>query len=330
MTEALGSASVAGAIALLGMATLLGFSNFWLFALLEHLRRHIAGLALIVAPLAVLTTGPSTFTILMGSAALAICAFNIVWMRKATPASPAIERDGVVLRVIFANVLETNEKFGLLVDWVKAEQADIVMASEVTERWVAALRALEPQLPYGHGARRGDVAILSRLPILRSHDDPSLGFARIAAVEIATPVGPVELVVVHPRPRLRAALAAVNVRVIAAAESLVRKARGGVIVAGDFNTPPWSPAFSSMVSQGGLTFGRGARDATWPTWLPGWLGLPFDHILAGGGCMIVERRHGPPIGSDHRPILADIRCIPLPISVVFRRFRRLDPPDPRP
>lgn len=313
MTEALGNASVAGAIALLGMATLLGFSNIWLFALLEHLRRHIAGLALIVAPLAVLTTGPPVLKILMGAAALAICAFNIVWMRRATPVSPARGRDGVVLRVIFANVLDSNEKFGLLIEWAKAEQADILMASEVTERWVAALRALEPQLPYGHGVRHGEVAILSRLPIVRTHDDASLSFARIAAAEIATPAGPVELVVVHPRPRLGAALAAVNVRVIAAAGSLARKARGGVIVAGDFNTPPWSPAFSSMVARGGLTFGRGARDATWPTWLPGSVGLPFDHILAGGGCMIVDRRHGPSIGSDHRPILADIRCIP-PLS----------------
>jgi len=313
MMGTLCNASVAGAIALLGMATILGFSNFWLFALLEHLRRHITGLALIVAPLTVLTTGPPTLKILMGGAALAICAFNIAWMRRSTPASPAVGRGGVMLRVVFANVLDSNEKFGLLIDWVTAEQADILMASEVTERWVAALRALEPQLPYGHGARHGEVAILSRLPIVRTHDDPSLSFARIAAVEIATPVGPVELVVVHPRPRRRAELAAVNVRVIAAAGRLVTKARGGVIVAGDFNTPPWSPAFSSMVAQGGLTFGRGARDATWPTWLPGWLGLPFDHILAGGGCTIVERRHGPPIGSDHRPILADIRCIP-PLS----------------
>jgi endonuclease/exonuclease/phosphatase (EEP) superfamily protein YafD len=313
MMGTLCNASVAGAIALLGMATILGFSNFWLFALLEHLRRHITGLALIVAPLTVSTTGPPTLKILMGGAALAICAFNIAWMRRSTPASPAVGRGGVMLRVVFANVLDSNEKFGLLIDWVKAEQADILMASEVTERWVAALRALEPQLPYGHGARHGEVAILSRLPIVRTHDDPSLSFARIAAVEIATPVGPVELVVVHPRPRRRAELAAVNVRVIAAAGRLVTKARGGVIVAGDFNTPPWSPAFSSMVAQGGLTFGRGARDATWPTWLPGWLGLPFDHILAGGGCTIVERRHGPPIGSDHRPILADIRCIP-PLS----------------
>jgi endonuclease/exonuclease/phosphatase (EEP) superfamily protein YafD len=313
MTEALCNASVAGAIAVLGAATILGFSNFWLFALFEHLRRHIAGLALLMMPLAVLTTGPPALKILMGGGALVICAFNIMWMRRATPGSPTVGRDGVVLRVIFANVLDSNERFGLLVEWVKAEQADILMASEVTEQWVAALRALEPQLPYGHGARHGEVAILSRLPIARTHDDPSLSFARIAAAEIVTSVGPVELVVVHPRPRLRAALAAVNVRVIAAAAKLAGKARGGVIVAGDFNTPPWSPAFSGMVAQCGLTFGRGAWRATWPTWLPGWLGLPFDHILAGGGCTIVDRRHGPRIGSDHRPILADIRCIP-PLS----------------
>ncbi len=304
---------VPGAIAALGVATVLASSSFWLFALLGHFRRHVAVLALILAPLALLATWPLALNIPMCGAALAICAFNIVTTRRAMPVSPASERDGIVLRVIFANVLRSNEEFGSLINWVKAEQADILMASEVSDRWVAALRALEPQLPHGHGVRPGEVAILSRLPITRSQHDSSLSFARLASAEIATPAGPVELVVVHPPVPTRGARgAAGNAGVIAAVGSLAGKACGGVIITGDFNSTPWSPAFSAMVAQAGLVFDRGARMPTWPTWLPTWLGLPLDHILVGRGCTIAGLRRGPRIGSDHRPILADIRYLSAP------------------
>ena len=310
MTEAPWTASVVAGIALLAMATILAFSRFWLLALLVHIRRHVAILALILALPAALTTGPPMLAILLCGAALAICAFNVVLTRRRMPASPEGKCHGLVLRVIFANVLHSNEQFQRLIAWVKAENADILMASEVTDRWVAALRALEPQLPFGHGARHGEVAILSRLPIGRSQNDPALGFARLATAEIATPAGPVELVVVHPPPAMPAACAATNLRVIAAAGQLARKAGGRVIVAGDFNATPWSPAFRAMLGESGLALGRGAGRPTWPTWLPAWLGLPIDHILAGRGCLILQRRHGPRIGSDHRPVLADIRCFP--------------------
>jgi endonuclease/exonuclease/phosphatase (EEP) superfamily protein YafD len=307
MTETLGNAALGGAIALLGAATVLGFCQLWFLALLGHFRRHIAACALVLAPLALLAMWPLALKLAMGGAALAIGAFNIVSMRRVMPVSPSGARAGVTLRVAFANVHDISEEFGRLIDWVRAEKVDVLLACEVTPLGVSGLRALEPQLPYGHGLRPGEVMILSRLPLAEAQDDPSLSFARLASAEIATPAGPVQLVVVHPPAPRDTARAAMNLRTIAATGSVARKAEGGVIVAGDFNSTPWSPAFSAMVAHAGLAFGRGAREATWPTWLPAWLGLPLDHILVGGGCTIVERRHGPHTGSDHRPILADVR-----------------------
>jgi endonuclease/exonuclease/phosphatase (EEP) superfamily protein YafD len=52
---------------------------------------------------------------------------------------------------------------------------------------------------------------------------------------------------------------------------------------------------------------------------PAWLGIPIDLVLAGHGAGVVECRLGPRIGSDHWPVIAEIRY-----------SRRLDPPDPRP
>ncbi len=82
-----------------------------------------------------------------------------------------------------------------------------------------------------------------------------------------------------------------------------------VCVAGDLNITPWAPAFARMRDAGFVdsrTRGYG-NQASWPSWL-GPLGIPIDHALSFGKCEIVNRRLGPMVwGSDHRPILFDVR-----------------------
>ena len=60
------------------------------------------------------------------------------------------------------------------------------------------------------------------------------------------------------------------------------------------------------------TLGPGARLGSFPAeWggvkAPAWLGIPIDLVLAGGGARVAERRHGPRVGSDHWPVIAEIR-----------------------
>ena len=83
---------------------------------------------------------------------------------------------------------------------------------------------------------------------------------------------------------------------------------GPVIVAGDSNTSAWSPRFRNLVAATGL------RDAevgqgwigTWPAWFRPAL-VPIDHVLVKGPVAVVDLRREPFVGSDHYPLVADLR-----------------------
>jgi len=78
------------------------------------------------------------------------------------------------------------------------------------------------------------------------------------------------------------------------------------LVLGDFNSPPESPMFRSYWGDWQNAFnlvGVGLGG----TRLNGWIRARIDHILADDRWIVVRSRLGPRLGSDHAPILADVR-----------------------
>jgi endonuclease/exonuclease/phosphatase (EEP) superfamily protein YafD len=78
------------------------------------------------------------------------------------------------------------------------------------------------------------------------------------------------------------------------------------IVAGDFNSAPWTFAMRRMAEAGELSLASGIT-GTWPAdRLPHPLRLPLDQVYIGP-CMTRDSvQHGPQLGSDHLPIVTDI------------------------
>jgi endonuclease/exonuclease/phosphatase (EEP) superfamily protein YafD len=78
------------------------------------------------------------------------------------------------------------------------------------------------------------------------------------------------------------------------------------LVLGDFNSPPESPMFREYWGDWQNAFsltGRGLGG----TRLNGWIRARIDHILADDDWTVVRSWLGPNLGSDHTPILADLR-----------------------
>lgn len=75
-----------------------------------------------------------------------------------------------------------------------------------------------------------------------------------------------------------------------------------MILAGDFNSTPWSFARAREDARNGLI----RRTHALPSW-PTTFGVPFlpiDHVYAGPGLRTVSVKRGPDLGSDHYPIVA--------------------------
>ncbi len=84
-----------------------------------------------------------------------------------------------------------------------------------------------------------------------------------------------------------------------------------LIVAGDFNMTPWTVKLQRITSATGLkrynTF-----HPTWPLRVRGVRLLPFaatDNVLASPEFTAISVRAGPDLGSDHRPVVADIALV---------------------
>jgi endonuclease/exonuclease/phosphatase family metal-dependent hydrolase len=99
-------------------------------------------------------------------------------------------------------------------------------------------------------------------------------------------------------------------------EAAVEMARGihdPLIVAGDFNMPTDSAVyretwgrFNNAFSRGGFGFGHTERPGSF-----GWLfGLRIDHILSGPNWRPFRCKVGSDVGSDHRPLIADLAWRP--------------------
>ena len=93
----------------------------------------------------------------------------------------------------------------------------------------------------------------------------------------------------------------------ALARAWTERARGPLVITGDFNMPVesriyqrhWS-SFTNAFSAAGLGFGHTKETR--------WHGIRIDHVLVGEGwqCLdaFVAPRH---LGGDHRPMVADLR-----------------------
>ncbi len=292
---------LASAAILVSLPTYLAFGArlWWVFDLATH---FCAFYAFALLPIAVALLAVKRWRLLaLVLVALAINTALLAphYFRGSVPP------DTQSLRIISINVLFENSQHERVLDCIRQEKPDLVLLLEVNSSWQPALATLESQFPYSLvETRTGSfgIAIFSQFPLedLRLADLGSIGVPSIKAT-IRVDDTPVQIVGTHflppmdgERSRLR------NQQLIATAQHLARTPRPCLLL-GDLNITPWSPYFRDLLKLGGLRnsqIGFGIQ----PTWLAA---LPIDHLLHSDDIAILDRRIGPDIGSDHRPLIVD-------------------------
>jgi endonuclease/exonuclease/phosphatase (EEP) superfamily protein YafD len=221
----------------------------------------------------------------------------------------------VPLRVATANVLNSNPTPERVLDFVRGSGADLVVLVDARgERWRPVLAAVGDLYPYrapDDWREGGQVLLFSREPVLADAVvRPGAAPRPYLVAKLATVTGAPLVVAVHPTSPAPTEPVETRERdfQLGRIADAVEGVAGPVIVAGDLNTSPWSPRFRDLLAATGL------RDAevgqgwvgTWPAWF--WPALvPIDHVLVGGPVAVVDLRRGPFVGSDHYPLVADLR-----------------------
>ncbi|MGD9650417.1 MAG: endonuclease/exonuclease/phosphatase family protein [Dongiaceae bacterium] len=288
----------------------------WLGDLLGNFRPHYLVLAALLLIPAILRLNFLQI-ILLGL----IFAINMAALNPLPTAPEAPEAPGQALKVLSFNLWRRNEDHEKLLDYLRRRPVDVAVLVEANAAWQEDLQRLKDVYPYSLGTERdlrGGTYILSRHPFKRSQWLNWPNEAQPGLITELTVGGKqITIVGVHLLRPLTPSGHASREEQIDLLIELAKALKGPVLVAGDFNTVPWSKSFAKIIEKSDL---RPATSydpgfTTWPirmpflTFLPISLeygGIPIDHMLLQGGLEMIRIEKGPDLKSDHRPILAEV------------------------
>jgi endonuclease/exonuclease/phosphatase (EEP) superfamily protein YafD len=239
------------------------------------------------------------------------------WIAPAAPEGHGSAPACATLRVLHSNLLSRNRNVGAAQRMIRAERADVLVLQEVSLTWWRALEPLLEDYPYRKCEPREDnfgLALASKLPFescavrwFGEANPPSI------VAELVTAAGPLHLIAIHPlSPQGPGPMQLCDEQLRLVADCVASLA-GNVVLVGDLNTTPWAANFSELLAATGLRDSRRGfgNQATWPTML--WpLMIPLDHVLVSPRIEVLDRRLGPQIGSDHLPVIVDLRLRAAP------------------
>ncbi len=218
---------------------------------------------------------------------------------------------GKPLRLVSLNVLTSNSRADLVLDFLRRTEADVILLMEVNDRWLADLAAWQTNYPYQLKEAREDnfgIAIFSRIPLTNT-SVLELGEAEIPTLTAEIELGgqKIFLLGTHPLPPGSAENSRLRNEQLEKIATTVRSQSLPAIVIGDLNCTPWSPYFSRLLATGGLkntSQGLGVFNS-WPATLA-IVGIPIDHCLVSRSIRVIQKELGPHVGSDHLPVIVNL------------------------
>lgn len=317
---------IAAMCALAALAGLGGGLSPWLDTLTHFTPMWIVG-GLITAALSVFGLPDFPRRALLFYAGLAVVAsLPLVIPEYIARTDPAPSDSPDQIRIVQFNAWsDRNADVEGSLAWLLSAKADAIVMPEPPNALVKALRAEGYHLScYDRGDTYCGTALLSRArPLSRGvveRNDGHTATPLALAVLPAPGGGTYSVIGVHmvwpTQPRQQA-------RQRQRLSDLIERAgpRERIIVAGDFNSTPWSFARRHDDQAWGLE--RRTRGVfTWPTSRVALIGprtplpiLPIDHIYAGSDWRTVSVTRGPRLGSDHFPVLAVLALQPRGLQV---------------
>ena len=305
-------------------------TNRGIVRMLDFVREPSIYLSIVLIVLAILLARRWRWVI-VGLLGLAI-AINLyrLWPYPSLAASEIPLPDRVAgmscARVLSLNVLQTNDQYDRTAALIRREAPDIVLLMETNRRWI---EALEPVLStYGYRLdmpldNKYGMAFATNLDVDRAQmiantnaNTPTL-YATMRMEDGAR----FEMIGLHPRPPLPGESTESRDENIAKAGARTSGDSDNVVAVGDFNDVPWSRTTQNFVAMGDYLDPRVGR-GTFATFPSDWrfIGWPLDQLFVKNGVKVESFRVLDDVGSDHRPIVADLCVQP------GTETRELDPP----
>lgn len=225
------------------------------------------------------------------------------------------------LRVLVANINTQNRSYANVINLVRQEKPDLAVFMEVDDTWAEQFEAFSDLLPYSFGQAKPynlGLLVYSRQPLVDSQIE-FFGVEKNVSVvgKLAIAGQTISLVATHPYPPAKSSFFHLRNKQLDAIAQYLQTVKDPVVMVGDLNITMWSPYYKRFVNRTGLKNARAGfgilptwpvRNAFFQTPLPTWmLSIPIDHCLLSPKLKAVDVRTGAETGSDHRPLIVDLR-----------------------
>ncbi|MEL7419789.1 MAG: endonuclease/exonuclease/phosphatase family protein [Cyanobacteria bacterium J06629_2] len=220
------------------------------------------------------------------------------------------------LKVFSYNVLWKNDSEGdyqRAIALVEQEQPDIAIFQESVPHWHRQLVALKASYPYHVRAAKLEIEVYSKIPLLNPQVELYGTYRGLVIVDLQLGDRQTKFIATHAYPQLffgHAGWEIRNEQLQVGIGEYIASLDQPAIVLGDLNVSLWSPFYHSMIQTSGL---RNARQGfgvlpTHSVVAPQWAALsaPIDHCLVTSEIQVQDFKLGKAIGSDHRPIIAEL------------------------
>lgn len=238
---------------------------------------------------------------LLGAAAV-ISSLTLMLPEFLRPASPPAPADAPgQIKLIQFNAAKDSQGLEQRLDWLAAQDPDVLVVEDSRAVFQTAVtQRLHRQMACG---KTCEVAIFTRAPAARIEAPRRGRYGLGPAVTIAHFEGP-DFTVVGTHYVWPTQVRTHRENGLRLQQLMKDQPKSRLILAGDFNSTPWS--FARRREDAALGLERRTRALpTWPANGPFGLAiLPIDHVYAGTDWRTVSIRRGPRLGSDHYPVVA--------------------------
>lgn len=211
------------------------------------------------------------------------------------------------LRILSFNLLASNQQFGEVLSYIRDVDADVVFLHEASRPWEVAIESAD--LAYEVTKSRSEELIFGTLVLSQPGDDvTSFGYTIGGARSVEVIHGGTAILGIHPLAPTTEERASLRNGQLGFAQDWANEQSGPHIVTGDFNSTPWSYPFRRLLAQTDLVNSQKGYgiDATFPA--SGFFAfrIPIDHLVHSPDLVVTDRVLGPPLGSDHFPLVVEL------------------------
>jgi endonuclease/exonuclease/phosphatase (EEP) superfamily protein YafD len=227
---------------------------------------------------------------------------TITWTSPHLPFMDPPDEGTGAIKIVQFNLKIHNPREDDAARWVNSQNPDVVMLQEHLDETHPSFRALAATLPFGvncKSARLGEVAVRTKFPVLQQGCTPGDGLAWMQVDVNGKPVTFASLHLHWPWPFRQW-------QQLTRLEDTLADLPAPVVLAGDFNSVPWSETVKTVERLVRAKAIGGYRITLWPDVFHAGFEIPtfpIDHVLVPQEMVATSIAVGPTIGSDHRPVI---------------------------